>query len=303
MTVVTVQQAQMLLASSHPDAGAQWIENQTDDAYHSDKSAVSASSLSKILRSPATFKETFWGPPRPASDALKLGRLVHMALLEPSRFVESYVVMPVFEGFTKDGRLSNQSGEAKAKKASWFASLPPGTTVVTEEERDVIEGIANSVMAHRDAKDILTGGKTEVSGYYVDQDSGIRCKIRPDFIHFGIHAEVDLKTTQDCSRYAFSRSIMNYNYHFQRAMYAEGIKAITGKYPEHSVFIAVEKEPPFEVAVYRADIGMMDYGREQYKQALRTLRTCIDTMTWPGIQATMEDIALPAYVFNQGDRT
>lgn len=281
------------------DIKPSWKEGLTNEEYHADKSAVGSSSLRKILKSPLSFYSDFFSEKKEEkNDAMRFGELVHVAILEGPKFIERMVVAPKFVGLTKDGRESTQSAEAKRKKAEWYAEAEAlNKLIITEEEHDKILGIINSVTSHEGAMKLLTNGAREVSGYFCDPKTGIVNKIRPDFVSFDLGTLVDLKTTQSIVKSDFQKTIWNYRYDFQLAMYGEGIKAITGKPVNYHAIVAVETAAPYEVAVYVADEGMIAKGQEDYRRALDTLSECLSTNTWPRYQKEIEDISLPGWAF------
>lgn len=279
----------------------EWRENVPEEVYHADKTAVNSSSLRKILKSPASFKASFWGEKQEPTDAMKFGTLVHQAILEGPKFRERYVVAPEFMGFTKDGRPSAQSAEAKRKKAEWYAEQEMmQRLVVTQEEMDKLMGMIDSVVNHKDAFSLLKNCVTEVSGYFACPKTGILNRIRVDALERNLNALIDVKTTTDCSIEAFSKTIWNYRYDFQMAQYGIGTEIISGKKMEFHAFIAIEKEPPYEVAVYVADEGLMSKGAEDYHKAMAKLAECIKTDKWEGYQASgIQNIGLPHWALQQ----
>jgi hypothetical protein len=115
---------------------------------------------------------------------------------------------------------------------------------------------------------------------------------------FEIMCMVDLKTTIDCSSEAFSKAMWNYRYDFQMAMYCEGIKQITGREVNHPVLLAIEKNPPFEVALYHCDAEVMSKGLQDYHRALAVLAECLKTNKWPAYQTSMQSITLPKWALS-----
>lgn len=77
------------------------------------------------------------------------------------------------------------------------------------------------------------------------------------------------------------------------------MRAVTGRtLPFY--FLAVEKEAPFAVAVYRASEDLIEIGRAKYCGALQLLRWCRDRGEWPGYQpgGEIETITLPRWAMN-----
>lgn len=264
-----------------------WQLNLSNEAYHADKTAVSSTGLRRILKSPRAF-HLGQTTQTEETDALRFGSAVHLAILEPELFQQKYVIMPQFSG----------TGSVKAK-ADWRLTLAAGSVILKEDEYNDLQEMINSVLRHTDACNILKNGKAEMSGYFYDPDTGIKCRIRPDFFVEGHMALMDVKTTQDVEASAFSRSIWTYRYDFQAAFYAEGIRLITGKPVQYPLFLAIEKKAPFECALYLADEGMMAKGLMDYRLAMTKLKECLQSQSWTGYQSKIQPIALPRWALNE----
>ena len=271
-----------------------WDDTLTNEEYHSDRSAVSSSSLKLVIeKSPKTFLLSHNGKLKSENKAhFRIGTAVHMAILEPALFQKSFVMQPEFSG----------TG-SRAAKAEWIESQLPGAVILKEDEYNDLQEIINSVLSHQDACNILKNGKTEQTGYYRDPDTGIKCRIRPDFVHFGHLAMVDVKTTTDVRASEFMKSIWNYRYDFQLAMYSEGFQIISGKKIQYPLILAVEKKQPFECALYLADEKMMEKGLNDYRISLQRLKQCIDENMFDSYQKKIQPIGLPAWALKQGEAT
>jgi len=66
------------------------------------------------------------------------------------------------------------------------------------------------------------------------------------------------------------------------------------------LFVAVEKDAPHAVAVYRADPDVIEIGRKKYRAALQLLKWCQATGNWPAYQpgGEIELISLPRWAAN-----
>lgn len=284
-----------------PDGFApHWVDNLPDDVYHADRNTVSSSALRKILRSPALFEHDVLSEmANTETKAMAFGRIVHEALLKGDEFLARYVVEPSLEWWTAEYGHYNSKAHREAKAAWRLEQATAGRLLVTEEQKTRLRCMLESVVEHPDAMALLKGARAEVSGYYVDPQTGIACRIRPDALNDEIDAFVDFKTTTDCSIEAFAKTIQNYRYDFQLGMYSEGIREITGRAPKYSVIIAVESEAPYETAVYTADQAMMEVGVEDYHRALAELRLCIDAERFPRRVRAMQDIGLPFWALEK----
>lgn len=278
-----------------------WNETIKVQEYHGDKNAVNSSSLKKILKSPLAFYNSFYKDPEEPTDAQKFGTLAHLVLLQGDVFKSKYVVMPEFESRTADGKKSDSLNTKfyKDQVVEWKKTLPTDAIVVTQEEKDNLFGIVDSILNHSIAKNLLKNGKPEICGYWKDQETGILCRMQADFISFDGDILVDVKTTQDCSLNAFKRTIENYDYSFQMAMYAEGIKNITGKKPSHIVWLAVESKAPFECRAYMMSPQYEAVGEFNFKRAMNKLKKCIDKGEFKGEQQEIEIVEPNAWFLNQ----
>ncbi len=260
------------------------------DQYHA-HSAVGHSGLVRIMRSPAHYREYVTNPPEP-TPAMQLGTAFHVALLEPGIFGETFVVAPKFDRRTKDG---------KAEAEAWEAENA-GKTALTAEQMAAIEQMVASVKQHAGASMLLGCGLAEMSAFWIDQETGIECKCRPDFLAMAgetITGIVDVKTCCDASADGFARAIATLGYDVQAAFYQDVLKALTGRtIPFY--FIAVEKEAPYAVAAYKASDDVIEVGRAKYRGALQLLKWCRHRGSWPSYQPNgeIETINLPRWAAN-----
>jgi hypothetical protein len=254
----------------------------TNAEYHA-SSAISKSGLDLIRKAPALYKWRRDNPQEP-TPAMRLGTLTHTAVLEPDYFALTTIVRP--EGI--DRRTS-------AGKAAWaeFELEADGKEILTAEEMSKLAAIRDAVRAHPAAAKALAGSPTIEQSIFWDVD-GIACRCRPDAVtDKGVL--VDLKTTRDASPDGFAKSIASYRYHVQAAYYSDGYEAAFGELPRGFVFIAVETEPPFLVAVYVASELMTIRGRADYLADLDTFRRCRDADEWPGYSTAPLTIDLPKW--------
>lgn len=254
----------------------------TNAEYHASP-AISKSGLDLIRKAPALYAYRRENPTE-QTPAMRLGTLTHTAVLEPHLFGPSVIVRP--EGI--DRRTS-------AGKADWaaFEIMAEGREILTVEEEAKLCQIQQAVHNHPAAAKALAGSLTIEQSIFWDAD-GIACRCRPDAVT-AKGVIVDLKTTRDASPEGFAKSIAQYRYHVQAAYYSDGYEAAFGEAPRGFVFIAVETEPPYLVAVYVASEAMTQRGRVDYQTDLDTFRRCQDAGTWPGYSEAPLTIDLPKW--------
>jgi len=105
---------------------------------------------------------------------------------------------------------------------------------------------------------------------------------------------IDLKTTVDASPRGFAREIARMDYHAQAGWYTLGLERVFGA-PHRWLWIAVEKEAPYAVAVYELAHDDLMLGRETALRWLEQWRACERSGIWPGYGDAIQSIQLPAW--------
>lgn len=252
--------------------------------------AISNSGLGHLSRSPAHYKAYLDEPPADTK-AFQFGRAVHSAILEPDVFKDQYVCAPPLDRRTKAG------------KEAWAVLVEErgAENILAESDYLTCLKMRASVWKRKAATGLLGGdGNCEVSAIFVDDTTGVTCKVRADRISPKLAGGtiVDLKTTTDASLLNFEKSIFNFGYHRQGAFYLAGFYA-AGIDVQHFSIIAVEKTPPYEVGVYRLTEGAIEAGMEQVNRLMSIYAECKEKDEWPGYPDKVKDIALPAWAWNR----
>lgn len=252
---------------------------------------ASKGALDLVRRSPAHYKQWIDGDPDASDDdedesrVFAFGKAFHCALLEPERFIEAYTVEPAFGDCRKK--------ENKAARDAWRKENE-GALKLTMREHLACRRMAESIRRHSRASKLLLGGQAEVTARWRDEDTGLECKARADYLVEERGLLVDVKTTENASYEAFRRSIANYGYHRQDAFYRAGFAA-AGVKIEHFVFVVVEKTAPYAVAVYTLDEDGCAAGRLAVRDSLETLADCLERNDWAAYPEDIRVIDLPAY--------
>jgi hypothetical protein len=262
-----------------------------DNAEYHSHPAVSKSHLDQVARSPLHYWARYVDPNRITPEptpAMAIGSALHTHVLELDQWDANYVVMP--EGIDR---------RTKAGKAEWdvFSTAAGSRTVLSRADADLVMRMGEAVYGHPAAAALLAlPGIAESTWMWRDEPTGLQCKCRPDWLTNDGTLVVDLKTTEDASPKGFQKSVANFSYHKQAAWYLHGIEQATGKCPEQFVFIAVEKKPPFAVAVYAADAEMIREGWRAAERDLEVLAICKEADAWPGYSEAVEPISLPPWM-------
>lgn len=269
----------------------------SDLDYHTDHSAVARGDVLAALKSPAHVAARRQEPYEAVSTnkVFRIGRAVHMLLLEPALFRKTFVIQPVFSGKTLDGRDSTQSKEAKLAKASWQATLPSSATVVTVEEMGMLFGMAKSIAANATAIALIEGAICENAVFFRDPVTGLKCRTKPDAINREMSAIIEVKTTiSDLSEFAFQKAVWDHRYDIQLAMQSAAVKEVTGYQSETQVIIAMEKNPPYGCRVFELDLALRQRGCLDYQRGLGVIAASATSNEWPGYPET-GNITIPKF--------
>jgi exodeoxyribonuclease VIII len=264
------------------------IYNNLDiNEYHSEE-GISSTGISLILDCPKRYyyeyKESKEETISKKSDKFKIGRAVHLMVLEPKKFDETFYLMHESVNLTtKVGKEAYAQAEIKAN----------GRDILRKGEWEEIVAMAESIKQHS----IWDGFKDALVEQSIFWDGGIyntRLRARPDI--FNEKIVMDIKTTDSIAN--FSKSLYNYGYHRQAAMQVDGLKSIDGK-DRHFAFFVVEKKAPYLTACFTMDAASLNYGRQQYLDGAAMYAECMRTNIWPGYAEEVQLITLPSWITNK----
>jgi hypothetical protein len=272
--------------------------NQSAADYH-DAPGASASRLKKFKRSAAHMRYAMDNPQKP-TQAMIIGSATHSAVLEPDLFRIEWGRLP--EG---DGR-SKAVKEAKDDLIARFGA----DHILKPDIYDNILAMRESVFGHPLAVDLLDGAAVESSHYWTDDDSGVQCKARIDALpkehSVWDRCVIDVKTTTDASAMEFQRTAFNFGYYLAAAHYLAATNALLpDNKRDRFIFIVIEKEPPFLVAIYELDDDALRMGSLNRKILLGQWATCESNHTrgrpnaWPGFPVEIQDLSLPDYAYTR----
>jgi hypothetical protein len=149
-------------------------------------------------------------------------------------------------------------------------------------------------MKHHPISKAFGRGKAEATIVWRDEETGVWLRCRPDFLPDDRRFIPDFKTTTDASPRGFEKSIANFGYHQQAALYIDGVNAVFGKDEARQFyFIAQEKEPPYIVQPYQIDATAIDWGRRINRKAINLFAKCLKENHWPGYASDFVQLSLP----------
>lgn len=243
--------------------------------------AIGTSDIIAAMRSPAHYRSKIWVR---STEAMALGTAVHAAILEPERFAATYVVAPDMDRRTRDYKLWVQE------------NVHDGSIALSSADGIAIDAMVAAVNGHALAASLVRGADIEASLYWNDPATAMPCKSRPDCLRAQEQTIVDLKTATDASFLAFQRSIHSYGYHIQAAHALNGAERVYGggRWSAY-LWVVVEKDPPYGVAVYQPDDMTLDAARYECQTAIELIAQCQEKGAFPGYPEEIQTIGLPAW--------
>ncbi|MDX3713439.1 PD-(D/E)XK nuclease-like domain-containing protein [Streptomyces europaeiscabiei] len=284
-----------MTAVAEPEGEAPVLGLHTDlsnAAYHADKASLSSSGARKLLppSCPAKFRYE-QDHPEPATKTFDYGNAAHKEVLGNG---PDLVVV--------DADLWNTD----AIRDEVAAIRAAGGIPLKQHEMDMVKAMAEAIRRHPLAAALLDPayGAPEQSGFWIDEPSGIRCRVRFDWlpsIQDGRLIIPDYKTTADASDDAMQKDIAKYGYNQQADWYETGARALgLGDQTAELLLIAQEKKPPYLVNVIGIEFGSRVIAGAKNRAAIEKFAECMSTGQWPGYADNEPNyLPLPGYAENR----
>lgn len=237
--------------------------------------AVNISSLKEMRKSEKHYLHEL-DKDQERKDAFDIGNAFHYRILEPHRYTDDVVVMPELNLRTKAGREEKQR----------IIDENPGKAIIKAYDDYRIKQMSHAVKRHKVAQPFLSNA-TMKEVVMVWEEGEILCKAKLDMVvehpDYGLII-ADLKSTMCASHSAFAMSVAEYGYFLQAAFYMKGAVA-NGLSPKSYWWIAVEKEEPYGVGVYRCHNDDLHSGIQIYKSFLERLTDARNTGRFIGYKS------------------
>lgn len=231
------------------------------------------------------------------------GSLAHCAQLEPHALHDRYVFVPedAPRRPTEAQWNAAKSNESSTAAKEWWKAFLDGLgsrEIVTAEEFAITQMQLRALAAEPYLSTLLATGYSECSVFWVDKDSGVYCKARPDHVHQLDARNVtllDLKSTADESPDGFGRAAARLGYHRQDAHYTAGFQAATGLKVEQFVFAAVTSAPPVLAVPYVLTDEIREQARDERRELLDLYAYCKREDRWPTYGTGVQMLDFPAW--------
>lgn len=277
---------------------------------------TSPSKLADFLESPYHYYYNNVLKKREQTKAMQDGNLIDMAILEPEKFAQSYVLPPSKAEITKKGYLILDTVaeitafllsigiKGKGKKDeliaifhaankdpkviiwdTFLSEKSSGKELLTPGQSEMVLSAAESVLKHKWLSKAFTGGEFQKYGWVFHRKSGFVITFKPDYFHLELGSTkvpvvIDLKKVRSCNPRMFAADVARSKKYLQAAMYVDAIEAITRKEPLF-VWACVEGQGPFIAEAFAADFGLLEAGRTAYEKILLNLKECMEKNQWP----------------------
>ena len=224
---------------------------------------LSFSSLKAFDRSPLAFVH-YKEAPRKETDAMRFGTLVHRAVLEPERYQDTVTVY--------DGRRGTNDYKQ-------FVQENLHKDILTTKEAFNVRAIADSVLSHTHAGPLIRQSTEFEKPFNLDMlgipHRGIIDAIGPWFL-------IDLKTTNSVTHRMLQRTIYDWKYYLQAAIYQQAAERM-GLDSKAYFIIAVESTAPHHVQVVELEQHYIARGHLEWTKLL------IQWEDWDGTAAHSHD--------------
>ena len=265
--------------------------------------AASSSRLKGMMRSPAHMQFDLMNP-KDDTEAKRIGRIVHAAVLEPVRFKKGFIALPDYENWPENKTASGDRSYSKATKfykehVEEFTARHRRREIITKSDAELADAARKAFEGFELSKIILdregpveeTVLWNETVGEDSFQPQQVFCKIRPDkwIVVENQLIVIDVKTTINAAprTNGFWREIDKYRYDIQAAMYLTGFRrmAEAGLIPPFTnarfVLLAVEKEGLFAAHPHELSDAWIEVGERDFRKLLAQYAECKSSGVWP----------------------
>ncbi len=243
--------------------------NIPETSYHgSDLWRLPSASLLKTLHAStpahARYAQTHYTPPTPA---LVEGQALHTLALEPLRFEDRFwkasaccaTVAKTGNPCTSPGIFEGSGGFFCGVHGKGLRT-PTDRQMLTADQLAKVTRMNEALFSHPEASDIIGLCRDKELSIVFERD-GIRAKARMDLRDDRSGIVADIKSTGSAAPDEVEKTIENFGYHIQAGFYGVAHEEAFGVEMSHFVFIFVEKDPPYAVAVYELEPEAISDGR------------------------------------------
>ncbi len=258
--------------------------------YHTND-AISHSKFALFMESWLDFFEVHVAKSRKRESEGKhydVGSCFHLFMEGGEPFYQKTVVNTKFDSW--------RTNEAKAWKAEQEKA---GKIVLEPDEFKAVEIMGARVKSNKKVMALIEGTDAETTW----RKSLGKYSVQARFDRYKPGHIIDWKSVVSIAD--FKKNAINYRYHVQNAWYQEveavclGLSADAPR--SKMTFVAVEKEPPYEVQPFEFDNEALAVARAEVMSGLRDMRRCFESNVWTRPEM-IETISLPGWYLAQAEK-
>lgn len=266
------------------------------DVYHAQHEWLSWSRMKYLIppSTPAHFKAALEAPEE-RKRHFDLGKVIHHLVLGDGDEFE--VVQALNRAKESVDATSYDLVSAQRHRDEIYAA---GKVPILRHELDAAEKMAEAVKRHTVANALLSNGRPEVSLFWVDKATGVKCRARLDWLPNPVEGRrlivPDLKSAATAAPTEFAKASANFGYYGQHRHYLDGIEACGLDDDPAFLFVVVEKTHPHLVSVGQfADKDDLKLARAVVDHCRRLYAECLAADNWPGYGEGVHNLTLPTW--------
>lgn len=242
--------------------------------YHANRTHESSSTLKQFKVSPRHY-ELYVSEMSEEKDRVShfdFGNAMELALIDEASFNKDVYIV---DSETICSAIGGARPKATKQFKEWYTTemeLAGGKYVIEKtgaESLETIKLIRKRCMEDPLIKALIDNIDYQASCLWTDKDTGVKLKTRPDVVNRNKNVVIDIKTCADGSPHAFSRDVAKFKYPLQAVLQIEGVlKTNMLDSVDLYYYLALEKEAPYNVQLYRLDEEDIEKARLQLKALL-----------------------------------
>jgi len=286
--------------------------------YHADKGWISSTGLSHSKKSLSEYRLYLDGY-YDNDDALhfSFGNACELYLIDETDFYNRVAIAPESEWIeealaNKPDLKSPRSSKIFQDYKKAFESENEGKYIIPDigdQSFDAVKVLCARCKQDEWISKIIKGAEYQNSFYWIDPETGLKLKTRPDLINRELGIVIDIKTTLDGSPAKFSKTLADLNYPIQACLQIEGVQQ-TGAIPvvQRYFWLLLEKNAPFNATLYEFDMGDVAVIMDEYRYQLKKLQKAYENDQWPGYGQVADNkygiltAKIPAYYMLESNR-
>jgi len=260
--------------------------------YHRNKEWISATGLKHAKRSMLDLRYYLDGGYDDLTGShFDFGNAFELALLDVGGFHREVAVMPtqtwIKEAIALNPKLKNPKLSGLYQDdLTTFKENNAGKYIINDIGDQSMETIVSMLESCRRDPWIsmmIQNIQYQASLCWIDPETGIQLKTRPDICKVTKNTVVNVKTTADARPEIFNRELAKYDYPLQAVTEIIGVES-TGLMPKVDKYfwLVVEKEAPFHAQLYEFDQSDIAHVKQEFYFLLSRIRLAMDSGEWKG---------------------